>query len=502
MVPTMTRMGYLEPMSIILLTVSTLAAYLLWTIIYNLYMSPLSKFPGPRLAACTNLQNLYWTSTGQYHYKLKELHDKYGNVIRTGPTTLVYRSPQAWKDIYGHRKQGGGSFLKDPKFYLRGPRGPNILNADDADHSRERRLLSHAFSEKALRDQETLIQSYVDLLIERLEGEIAAGRPTLDMTQWYNFTTFDIIGDLAFGEPFDCLRDGQYHPWVKMVFVSMKVLALQRPLGLYPFLAPIVRALTPKKMTKLREEHFAMSSEKVHRRLKTKTERPDFMTYILRFNDDRSMSVREMEANAAVLIMAGSETTASLLSGFTYYMLRNPTAYRKLVDEVRGSFSTYQEINFQSVGHLKYLNAALEETLRIYPPVPATTPRVVPSGGAIIDGKYVPEGVSVSGAHYSTYHAESHFTNAESFIPERWLQPRHKRFESDCRGALQAFSLGPRNCLGRNLAYAEMRLIGAKIIWSFDLTLDESSRDWNIQKSYNIWEKNPLIVKLSQAQNL
>lgn len=248
-----------------------------------------------------------------------------------------------------------------------------------------------------------MIQSYVDLLVERLDGEITASRPTVDMTRWYNFTTFDIIGDLAFGEPFDCLRESQYHPWVKMVFVSMKVLALQRPLAIYPFLAPIVRKLTPKKLAKMREEHFALSSAKVHHRLETKTDRPDFMTFVLRFNDDRSMSTREIEANSAVLILAGSETTASLLSGLTFYMLGNPSAYQKLVSEVRGSFKDYSDINFLGVSQLSYLNAALEEALRVYPPVPATIPRVVPKGGAIIDGEYIPEGVCFFKIHYSMY---------------------------------------------------------------------------------------------------
>ncbi|KXG47021.1 Cytochrome P450 [Penicillium griseofulvum] len=329
---------------------------------------------------------------GQYHYKLKKLHDKYGDVVRTAPNSLVYRSSQAWKDIYGHRKSGAGSFLKDPKFYLQGPRGPNLINANDEVHSRGRRLLSHAFSEKALREQESLVQSYVDMLVERLKGTISS-QETVDMSQWYNFTTFDIIGDLAFGEPFDCLRESQYHPWVKVVFVSMKVLALSRPLLVYPFLAPIVRMLLPKRLTKMREDSFALASNKVHRRLEAKVERPDFMSYILRYNDDRSMTIREMEANAALLILAGSETTASLLSGFTYYIMANPPAYRKLMDEIRTSFKSYEDIDFQRVGHLTYLNAALEESLRVYPPVPAVIPRVVPKEGALIDGQFIPENV-------------------------------------------------------------------------------------------------------------
>ncbi|KAJ5960262.1 Cytochrome monooxygenase lcsI [Penicillium vulpinum] len=491
----------IDMIPIIYLVAITPLGYLLWTVVYNLYFSPLSKFPGPKLAACTNLQNLYWTSTGQYHYKLKELHDKYGDVVRTAPKSLVYRSPQAWKDIYGHRKSGAPSFLKDPKFYLRGPTGPSLINMNDEDHSRGRRLLSHAFSEKALREQEGLVQSYVDMLVERLKGEVSSSRETVDMSRWYNFTTFDIIGDLAFGEPFDCLRESQYHPWVKMVFVSTKVVALSRPLLVYPFLAPIFRRFLPKKLAKMRAESFELATDKVHRRLETKVERPDFMTYILRYDDERSMTIREMESNAALLILAGSETTASLLSGLTYYILANPPTYRKLVDEIRKSFKSYEDINFQRVSQLTYLNAALEESLRVYPSVPSIIPRVVPKDGAMIDGRFVPENVSVSGAHYSTYHSESHFTEADSFIPERWLENRDKRFELDNRNAVQPFSLGPRNCLGRNLAYAEMRVIAAKVFWSFDMTMDESSTDWNIQKSYNIWERKPLMVNLSLAQH-
>ena len=107
------------------------------------------------------------------------------------------------------------------------------------------------------------------------------------------------------------------------------------------------------------------------------------------------MTTREMEANAAVLILAGSETTASVLSGLTYYILTNPSAHQRLLDEIRGAFKSYDEINSQSVSQLTYLNAALEETLRVFPPVPGATPRIVPKGGAGIDGEFVPEDVSI-----------------------------------------------------------------------------------------------------------
>lgn len=270
-----------------------------------------------------------------------------------------------------------------------------MFSADDESHSKTRRLVSYAFSEKALRDQEDLIQSYVDLLVNRLEGEMSKSQEPTDMVRWYNFTTFDIIGDLTFGEPFNCLQNSVYHPWVSMTFQAAKGMVFIRPIMIYPLLAPIIRKLLPRQLMKNRLEHYRMTEEKVLQRIETKTERPDFFTFIIRHSDDRAISVQEMKANAALLILAGSETAASVLSGFTYYLLQNEAAHQKLLKELRETFKSYDEINFKSVSVLTYLNAAIEEGLRMFPPLTETLPRVVPKGGAMIDGEYVPEGVRI-----------------------------------------------------------------------------------------------------------
>jgi cytochrome P450 len=83
----------------------------------------------------------------------------------------------------------------------------NLIAADEPTHSRFRRNLSHAFSDKALKEQEGIIQGFVDLLVHKL-GEVAKeGNGAVDIMRWYNYTTFDIIADLTFGEPLYCLRD-------------------------------------------------------------------------------------------------------------------------------------------------------------------------------------------------------------------------------------------------------------------------------------------------------
>lgn len=93
----------------------------------------------------------------------------------------------------------------------------------------------------------------------------------------------------------------------------------------------------------------------------------------------------------------------------------------------------------------------------------------------------------------------SNFHRPAVFIPERWIDgPQGKgEFANDKRGVLQPFFVERRNCIGRNLAYAEMRLILAKVLFHFDLTLASAKTgDWFDQKSWGVWIKNPLYVRL------
>jgi cytochrome P450 len=92
------------------------------------------------------------------------------------------------------------------------------------------------------------------------------------------------------------------------------------------------------------------------------------------------------------------------------------------------------------------------------------------------------------------------FTSPNSYLPERWLHPTPSRFIDDNRAVLQPFSVGPRNCIGRNLAYNEMRLILARVLWNFDLELCPESENWTEQKIFFLWEKLPLFLKLKKKR--
>ncbi|KAH2272658.1 hypothetical protein KXW63_008868 [Aspergillus fumigatus] len=412
---------------------------------------------------------------------------EYGDVVRIGPNALVYRAPRAWKEIYGYRtKKGQRTFQKDPSLYVPTPNGVHaIITAAESDHIRMRRLLAHAFSDRALREQESLLHFYADLLVQKLHENLNHSHSeVVDIARWYNFTTFDLIGDLAFGEPF--------HVYLKVLWF-------------FPILSPLTKLLVPRYLHQRREASFQLTVEKVSRRLHRQTNRPDFISYILRHKDDENrMSRQEIDANAATFVLAGSETTAALLSGCTFYLLKNPHIYRRLVTEIRSRFQHPSEIRLSSIATLSYLNAVLEESLRIYPPIPAMLPRLVPEEGAMINGEYVPAGeTSVSMSLWSTFHSSGNFHNPDSFVPERWLaspeEEASRCFTMDKKEAFQPFSYGPRNCLGQHLANAEMRLILAKVFWHSDMELCPESENWADQESYNLWSRPPLMVMISRA---
>lgn len=331
--------------------------------IYFSYFHRLSKIPGPKLYACSTFPYFYHLLRGDWAQKIKDLHDKYGPVVRFGPNDVSFITANASKAIYGH-KTFGQEFAKSPEFYERGQAHASIINSNHDDHKRMRRLLAHAFSEKALRSQMDIINQYIDKFIHRL-GEQAHEGNIVDIVKWYNFTTFDIIGDLAFGDSFGCLDSGGYHPWVNLVFDNVRAFPykeLAQRLKLNAF----VSFLIPKKMRDAFDEHNQLAAQTALKRIEdTNNDRADFTSYILRHNDEKGMSKGEIAVNADVLIAAGSETTATALSGATFHLLTNRPIYEKLVDEIRSSFQTEEEITLDRVNQLTYLIAVLSESMRM-----------------------------------------------------------------------------------------------------------------------------------------
>lgn len=434
--------------------------YALGTVAYNLFFSPLRHIPGPWLAASTGIPYALRMRSGEIATWLQKLHVQYGDVVRVAPTELSFISGEtAWPDVYGFRTgkyKDTGAYLKDKAWFPTPINGVySIIVSGEADHSRLRRNLSHAFSDKALRLQEPLLMSYVDLLIHKLKEQTEQSL-SVDIMRWYNYTTFDIIADLAFGEPLYCLRDNQYHKWVNMVFrniIGIPTIAIRNKYILFRLYDKLRNLFVDTQATvRARKDFFDMTKARVTARLEKETTRPDFFTFILQNQDkdNRALTRAEMDSNAVIFLVAGSETTATTLSGTTYLLLRNHAAYNRLRAEIRSAFKSSSDITIDAVNNLPYLLAVLQEGLRYYPPVPTGFPRIVPGQGQEISGHYIPGGTSVYVSQHATNHSARNFADADTFVPERWLDSeRPAKYAEDIREVVQPFSFGPRNCLGK-----------------------------------------------------
>lgn len=118
--------------------------------------------------AFTELAYLYYFYRNEAPHKINQLHQKYGRVIRIGPKTFSTIDPESWNIIYGQqttkRFPKANYALMDPK-----STATNLVNATEVDHVRQRKLINHAFSEKALKDQEEIIMTYIQTLISKFQ---------------------------------------------------------------------------------------------------------------------------------------------------------------------------------------------------------------------------------------------------------------------------------------------------------------------------------------------
>ncbi|KAI1143281.1 cytochrome P450 ClCP1 [Hypoxylon sp. FL0543] len=481
-----------SPLNLAFIGSALIVLFIVGKALYNAFLHPLRSFPGPFFWRISPYPRYIRQMKGDLPMYMTKLHAKYGPIVRISPNELSFSDPQAWKDIYGHRHNGEPELSKYDRFYRtidNVPRG--IINESREEHALLRRQLSHGFSERSMQLQEPIIGQYVDLLILRMREQCNGGNTPLNMREWLNWTTFDVIGDLGFGSAFGCLEKSDYHPWVKLVANSVKQTSLLMALSGLGF-RPLVRlALRIGGMSIT--DNQAIIRAKLKQRFELGVERPDFLEGLIKKKDGSQLSFMQIAANAGTLIVAGSETTATLLSGAIYFLTTHPDKLDRLAKEVRSSFNNDDEITLTSVGKLSYMLACLNEALRCYPPVPTGLPRQVPKGGVFISGKFIPEGTVVAVWQYAINHDSRYWTEPNTFAPERFLGD--PKFKGDQLDAMQPFSTGPRNCIGRNLAYAEMRLILARIIYNFDMTIDDGSREWlEHNEAYNLWHKPPLNI--------
>ncbi|KAF7554290.1 hypothetical protein G7Z17_g3038 [Cylindrodendrum hubeiense] len=402
----------------------------------------LQRFPNQNcLSGITNFGYIIERCRGFRSRNLHEIH-KVHPVVRVGPDTLSFSTPEAIRAIYGHSTK----CVKGDMYSASAGPHASILDAVDKDeHAQKRRGLSHAFATRNIETWEFKVVDKVQRLVgqfDRICDEAAvstnAVTATVDYSWWVNLFTIEAIVDIALSYRLGCIERGN----------------------------DLVLALTPSGQKKAGQEFDDMvqylARERIHRHHNGE-ELDDLVRHLLKDKDgnERNLTIGEVNAEVAVFLDAGSDTTAIALSHVMYYLLRTPSALARLQKEVTGAIGVDEMVpSYDRVKGLSYLRACLDESMRLSPPVSFGVHRKTTPEGASIDGNWIPGNTTIAVPAYSAHRNPIAFPEPEKYRPERWLESSGK----DMQTSFIPFSTGARGCIGRNISYIEQSVLLATLV--------------------------------------
>ncbi|KAI4958932.1 hypothetical protein J4E86_002652 [Alternaria arbusti] len=404
--------------------------------VYLLYFHPLASFPGPYQAALSNWWQYSLSKTGQQEETLEQLHRSYGTrTLRIGPNELHITDPALYRTIYSQNY----AFPKSKSFYDAFAAHHSVFVESDKElHRVRRKLLSNFFSKTHIRCLT------VDLITQMAFGE--------------SFNLLTKSDDNTFDAPFHrCFDQAAESLWTMLYFPPLRTIAFKCP--------PSIAAKLSTSAAKFQALITATADTVANfRRLKTSGKTFD---HELVFDSLEHLDDDLVLSEAIDTLVAGSDTTAFTLATAVQQMSEDPAIFAKLRKELRDSgIMANQDLSLLKLEQLPYLTACIKEALRYAMPVPGRLPRVVPHGARplIVDDKIIPPGTVVGMSAYSMHFDESIWgEDARSFVPARWLTGDAKELER----YLVSFSKGARQCLGINLAYAEITLTLAMLVNRF-----------------------------------
>lgn len=491
-----------------------------------------------KLSGITSLGYIYERCRGLRSRNLHLVH-QHNSIVRIGPNSLSFSSPDAIRSIYGHATPCGKGDMYE---LTRGGHASLLDVVDKNEHARKRRLLSNAFATRNIQHWEFKIADKVRRLLGQLDaacGECGEGR--VDFRRWTNLFTIDAIADIAASYRMGCLDQGDdcitfqsaggdkrtcryiecLHAPRRLnsiaVWCGSSLPHLRRNLELLPGLRSqwkkgflfdnlashlinqrvrrqvaeeevddLVGSLLQNKQGLPRAFDIGeVTAEMIVFSKSPSQQGPDLKSHI----QSRSTSIGLIP----LLVDAGSDTTAIALTHVMYYLLLNPKPLSRLRQEIGQAVANDTIIAPDAaVRNLPYLRACLDESLRLSPPVAFGVNRKTPEAGMYIDGHWIPGGTFVAVPAYTAHRNPDIFDGPEEYRPERWLGDGAKRAQA----SFIPFSTGGRGFIGRNISYMEQTILVATLIRRYDFELP--SPDWQLQweEAFNLWPRPmPLSIR-------
>ncbi|KAI0151458.1 cytochrome P450 [Pestalotiopsis sp. NC0098] len=466
-------------------------------------LHPLSRIPGPKMAAASYLPEFYYDAVkfGRYTQQIKKMHAKYGPIVRISPDEVHCADNAFIDEIYavGGRKrdkfrhQVSGSAMEFSGF----------ATYDHDLHRMRRGPLAKFFARGQVAKLEPSLQDLVQRLCDKLLQESGRCKP-IDVTMAYSCFTSDAIADYAFGESFGFLAQDEWEPnYRASLYAFLQTVYIFR---FFPFLKHAT--LAAPWLTKYMSDGMALliktlqtdipaqvKSTKEDYKAHTVNDRPNVFGSLLESDmPEHEKSIVRLSDEASAVLSAGTETTSWTVSVITYHVLTQPKILSKLTEELNSVVKDPKKLpTWTDLEKLPYLGAVIQEGLRLSYGVSARTSRVPTEEDLLYRGQWtpqgsekpvnveyvIPRGYAIGMSTAISHHDESVWPDSHSFVPERWFDENMER-NRDLEKQMLSFSRGSRACIGMNLAFCELHLLVAALtlrVWPKMRLFETTVRD-------------------------
>ncbi|KAH8889463.1 cytochrome P450 [Thozetella sp. PMI_491] len=440
-------MGRVMPVAI-----STLAVLFILKVLLDGFFNPLRHIPGPWYSRFTSIPHLSARASGSSLTYTKKLHLHYGPVVRLAPESVSVNSIDSFYQIHNV----GSNFQKTPIFdRIRFSHSPMLFTMRDQKlHAERRRMLGRAFA-AARTGLDASVANLVRQAVDGIKCDAIEGHA--DVYKWWRCLAVDVIATMSFGKPLGMLRDqitGQESP----ILVALENANQRVVLGavMPPVFFEFLKWSPTRHFRNLgwaREVMFNAARAAVKNLQNDSLDgRSIFGQIIATFRNGLKGTLDEdnMSSEAAMMMVAGSDSTAATLTYAVWEVLKRPDLQRRLEDEVK---SLEPNFVWEDVEPLPLLRNVVEETLRLYNPAGAPAERLVPSSGASIHGWDLPGGTTVFTQLWLLSRDDQIFPGADRFD-----ETRFEKLTSAQKRAHVPFSIGSRSCIGMYLARMELKI--------------------------------------------
>ncbi|KAE9600882.1 hypothetical protein Lal_00011273 [Lupinus albus] len=387
--------------------------------------------------------------------------------------------------------------------------GDGIFTVDGEKWLEQRKISSHEFSTKMLKNFSTSIFRKNAAKVANIVSEAATSNKKLEIQDLFMKSTLDSIFQVAFGTELDsmCGSNEEGNKFAD-AFDTSSALTLYRYVDVFwkikKFLNVGSEAILRKKTTILNEFVLKLINTRTQQMKNSKDDSArkggDILSRFLQMKEFDSTYLRDIILN---FVIAGKDTTAATLAWFIYMLCKYPAVQEKVAEEVKEATNTttisscaefVDGVTEESLEKMNYLHAAITETLRLYPAVPVDA-KICFCDDTLPDGYSVNKGDMVSYQPYAMGRMKFIWGNdAEEYRPERWLD-ENGVFQQQSPFKFTAFQAGPRLCLGKEFAYRQMKIFSAVLLGCFSFKLNDETKSVNYKTMLNLHIDGGLEVK-------